>query len=105
MNTLCGWLLLRITLELMLLRCRRWCMGYYDFYEFFVFSFLEGLEGKIPWIHDFRNPLDGLLHQYCHFVFATTKEGDLGYDIMDRKKVFLWNKNCERCFRRIAKHN
>jgi hypothetical protein len=51
------------------------------------FRFFEGLEKKLTWIRDFKDSRDGLLHQYYHFVFTTTKQGDSGYDIMDGKKV------------------
>lgn len=51
------------------------------------FGFFDGLEKKLAWIGDFRKSRDGLLHKYFHFVFTTTKQGDLGYDIMDRTKT------------------
>jgi hypothetical protein len=50
-------------------------------------DFFEGLEKKLTWIRDFRKSRDGLLHEYFHFVFMTTRQGDLGYDIMDRVKT------------------
>jgi len=51
------------------------------------FDFFEGLEEKVSWIRDFKNYRDGLTHKYFYFVFTKTREGDLGYDIMDRKKI------------------
>jgi len=51
------------------------------------FNFFEGLEKKLTWIGDFRKSRDGLLHEYFHFVFTTTRQGDLGFDIMDRRKT------------------
>lgn len=51
------------------------------------FHFFNGLEKKLFWIPDFKKFRDGLLHQYFHFVFTSTRKGDLGYDIMDRTKT------------------
>lgn len=51
------------------------------------FHFFSGLEEKLSWISDFRNSRDGLVHKYHHFVFTSTRKGDLGYDIMDRIKT------------------
>jgi hypothetical protein len=46
-------------------------------------QFFEGLEKKLAWISDFKESRDGLFHKFYHFVFTTTRRGDLGYDIMD----------------------
>ena len=51
------------------------------------FDFFEGLEEKASWIRDFKKSRDGLTHRYFYFVFTKTKEGALGYDIMDREKT------------------
>jgi len=48
--------------------------------------FFEGLEQKVSWIRDFKDSRDKLLHNFAHFVFTSTREGDLGYDIMDKTK-------------------
>ena len=44
--------------------------------------FFEGLEKKVSWIRDFKNVRDELLHHFSHFVFTSTREGDLGYGIV-----------------------
>ena len=49
--------------------------------------FFKGLEKRLAWIPDFRNSRDGLVHNYHHFVFTSTRKCDLGYDIMDRIKT------------------
>lgn len=49
--------------------------------------FFAGLEKKLSWITNFRDSRDGLIHKYYHFVFTSTRKGDLGYDIMDRIKT------------------
>ena len=49
--------------------------------------FFGNLEKKLAWIKDFREARIGLVHKYHHFVFTTTRQGELGYDIMDREKV------------------
>lgn len=51
------------------------------------FEFFENLGKKLIWIGDFRKTRNGLLHHYYHFVFTTTRQGDLGYDISDRIKT------------------
>lgn len=49
-------------------------------------DFFEGLEEKVSWIRDFKNYRDGLTHRFSYLVFSNTREGDLGYDIMDKTK-------------------
>jgi len=50
-------------------------------------DFFEGLEKRISWIPDFKKYRDGLLHKSSHFVFATTKRGEFGYDIVNGTKT------------------
>lgn len=45
-------------------------------------NFFEGLEKKVSWIRDFKTVRDELLHHFSHFVFTSTREGDLGYDMV-----------------------
>jgi len=49
-------------------------------------DFFEGLEEKVSWIRDFKNHRDGLTHRFSYLVFSNTREGGLGYDIMDKTK-------------------
>ena len=53
------------------------------------FDFFENLGKKLIWIDDFRKTRNGLLHRFYHFVFTTTRQGDLGYDISDSIKTSL----------------
>lgn len=50
-------------------------------------GFFESIEKKITWIKDIRKYRNGLVHQYCQFVFALTRQGELGYDLLDRTKT------------------
>ena len=50
-------------------------------------DFFKNLEKKLAWIDNFRNTRNGLLHKYHHFVFTSTRQGELGYDIADRIKT------------------
>lgn len=49
-------------------------------------NFFIGLEQHLKWICAFRDSRDGLVHFQHYLVFTNTKEGDLGYDIMNREK-------------------
>lgn len=48
--------------------------------------FFNNLEKHLNWIRTLRDSRDGLVHYYYHIVSTTTKQGELGFEIMDRKK-------------------
>ena len=50
-------------------------------------QFFTGLEKQLNRIETLRDSRDGLIHFQHYFVFTTTKQGELGYDIMNREKV------------------
>jgi len=49
-------------------------------------NFFDNLEKHLSWIRNLRESRNGLVHYYHHFVFTTTRQDKLGYDIMDREK-------------------
>jgi hypothetical protein len=49
--------------------------------------FFSGLEKHLSWIATLKDSRDGLLHQQNYFVYTNTRQGELGYGIMDREKV------------------
>jgi hypothetical protein len=49
--------------------------------------FFTGLEQHLTWVRTFRESRDGLVHQYYHFVFTSTRAGKKGFEIMDLKKA------------------
>lgn len=52
------------------------------------FQFFKGLEKKVAWVHEFKRLRDKLTHQYSLFVFATTRKGKLGYDMVDGNETW-----------------
>ena len=55
-------------------------------------QFFTGLERHLNWISTLRDSRDGLVHFYHYLVFTDTKQGELGFDIMDRNKI-EWGTN------------
>jgi hypothetical protein len=66
--------------------------------------FFVGLEQHLSWITDFRDSRDGLVHQYHHFVFTYTKQGEMGYDIMDLTKISWGTESVKAIMPEIKKH-
>lgn len=56
------------------------------------FDFLEGLEKKVAWIHEFKDSHDRLIHLHFHLTLATTKGGKLGYEVADAGDT-SWGKD------------
>src|SRR4030066_1720300 len=50
--------------------------------------FFGNLEKHLSWIRTLRDSRGDLVHDYYHIVSTATKQGDLGFEIMDRKKPF-----------------
>ena len=45
-------------------------------------NFFGNLENHLDWISKLKGARDGLMHDDHYFVFTTTKQGELGYDII-----------------------
>ena len=49
-------------------------------------QFFTGLEKHLKWIVKLKDSRDDLIHQQNYFVYTNTRQGESGYDIMDREK-------------------
>lgn len=59
--------------------------SYMDRYkEKIDFKFFSNLEKTITWIPAFRDCRDGLVHDCHYLVFTPNRQGDLGYDVIEK---------------------
>ena len=56
-------------------------------------DFFNGLQKQLIWVNDFRKTRDDLVHYFSHFVFTTTEDGELGYDLLNHMKEQIWGTN------------
>jgi hypothetical protein len=69
-----------------------------NFKEKIDLQFFTGLEKHLGWIALLRDSRDGLVHSYHYLVFTNTKQGELGYDIMNKDKK-QWGTETVRSIR------
>jgi hypothetical protein len=60
------------------------------------YDFFEGLEKKVAWIPDFKDSRDTLMHHHSNLVLSTTREGKLGYGVVDTKDE-SWGRDSVKC--------
>jgi hypothetical protein len=47
-------------------------------------NFFRGLEDKVSWILELKSSRDRLLHEFHHFAYTDTKEGEMGFDLIGK---------------------